>query len=216
LKPQNKRKRLARRNILYERPTNQNRTEDGRRIIDLDQLRFAAEANAFKQTKEQRMRMYGLDERSQSDVKFAGDQECGHSVGRLLRHLAKHGYFGRDKETIDLTVMRLNAASIRYSEIMVAYNKDILGVRTTIPAMDMNRVGGQSTRQVSKQEIDAITANYTRLMGALEMACKGKLSKAEMFRIMRLACLEDAITDNWPDRQIQHLVVGLDAVAAAC
>lgn len=200
LKHQNKRKRLARRKILYERPANQNRTEDGTLIIDMDKIRLEAEKGAYAKTRDARKERYQVDE------KFAASQECGHSIGRLAKQLKW------DSET----AMRRIGAGFRFAEIVTEYNKDILGAPNPNPrAMDMNKIGGLSTREMTAEHIRTLTSNYMRLIGALEMASLGGIGKMQLFRILSLACVEDADTDNWGDRQVGALILGLDSIAAA-
>lgn len=197
MKPQN-RKRRKRRKVLYERPPE----PLGLRTIDLTYEREVRERAAFDETKARRMLQHDVDE------KFAKSQECGHSIGRLARQLKW------DNET----AARRIAAGFRFAEVVTEYNKDVLGApNPNPPAMDMNRIGGMSTREIDKRQIDRVTTAYMAIRGALGFNSKdGTNDATRMYRVMIQACIEDMDTSNWPDRQIRDLLKALDAVAEGC
>lgn len=200
-----KRKKRGKRRVLYERPAG---LPSNVRIIDMEAERAKQELAAFEETKRQRMLTHGLNGDDTADVKFAGSQECGHSIGRLARQLKW------DRETAASRI----GAGFRFAEIVVEYNKDVLGAPNPNPkAMDMNRIGGKSTREIGQDRVKSLTNDYMRLIGALEMAAiDGRAGKMHLFRIMSLACIEDIGCENWPDRQVSDLIRALDAVAAGC
>lgn len=194
-----KRKKRNRRRVLYERPPG---LPSNVRLIDLEAERMKADLSAFNETKARRMEHHGVDD------KFAASQECGHSIGRLAR---------QRKWDRELSAQRIGAG-FRFAEIVVEYNKDVLGAPNPNPrAMDMNRIGGLSTRDVSKERARQLTNDYMRLTQTLQMATlDGMSGRMHLFRLLSLACIEDAPTENWPEKQIMELEKALDAVAAGC
>lgn len=171
--------------------------QGGRRVIDMEAERTRMQLAAFDATKARRMEQHGVDEQ------FAKSQECGHSIGRLSRQL----------KWSNETAARRIAAGFRFAEIVTEYNKDVLGApNPNPPAMDMNRVGGFSTREITKDRIKSLTNDYMRLIGALDMVGP----RHHLFNVMRIACIEDSGTENWGEKQLVDLIKALDAVAAGC
>lgn len=192
MKAQNRRRR--KRKIIYERPPSE---PFGMRVIDMQSEKAARERAAFDETKARRMIQHEVDEH------FAKTQECGHSIGRLARQLKWNNE----------TAARRIAAGFRFAEVVCEYNKDVLGApNPNPPAMDMNRIGGKSTRDVTQERIKSLTNDYMRLIGALDMVGP----RQHLFNVMRIACVEDAGCENWGDKQVVDLVKALDAVAAGC
>lgn len=170
------------------------REEDGRRIIDLHAEKASRERAAFDETKERRMVMHHVDD------KFARSQECGHVIGRLARQLKWN----------DEVAGRRIAAGFKFAEIITEYRKDVLASPNPNPAaMDMNKIGGLSTREVNAERIKRLSNDYMAIFGALGQA--GPASY--LFRLLDMTCNEDATTDNWPPHQIRDLIKALDAVA---
>ena len=190
MKAQNRKRRRKVKTIVYPQ-------QDGRRIIDIYAEKAFRERAAFDETKARRMIQHAVDEN------FAKSQECGHSIGRLSRQL---------KWSNEVASRRISAG-FKFAEIVTEYNKDVLGApNPNPPAMDMNRIGGMSTREITGDRIKSLTNNYMRLVMALDMAGP----RWRLMNIMRLACIEDCPTENWGDKQVVDLVKGLDAVAAQC
>ena len=173
--------------------------QGGRRVIDMEAERTCMQLAAFDATKARRMEQHGVDEQ------FAKSQECGHSIGRLSRQL----------KWSNETAARRIAAGFRFAEIVTEYNKDVLGApNPNPPAMDMNRVGGFSTREITKDHVKNLTNKYVALRGALGFnSDNGGAQACMMYRVLTMTCIEDADTSNWPERQLRDLLKGLDLVA---
>lgn len=171
----------------------------GKPVYDRQADLAARERAAYGETVERRMSHHGVPEY------FAKSQECGHGVGRLMKKICKN-----DEDGQLLAADRI-AAAFRFQEIVVEYGKDVLGSPSPNPrAIDMNAVGGLSTREIDEDRVKRLTNDYMRLRGALGMVGEPH----RMWRVMMLACVEDADLTNWPAPQVKDLVKGLDAVHA--
>lgn len=191
MKAQNRKKRKRIRTVVIPP-----KFTDGRRVIDADAARRGLELSAFKETVERRMTQDNVPE------SVAKSQEHGHVIGRLAEQLRW------DKE---LAGQRI-AAGFRFSEVVTEYRKDVLGSpNPNPPAMDMNRIGGFSTRGVSQERAKSLTNDFMAIHQALGQA--GRASY--LFRLLDMVCVEDAPTENWPDGQIRDLEKALDAVSSA-
>lgn len=192
MKPHNRRKKKLRVVRFDPKP----KTEDGREVIDLQAEKAARERAAFDETKERRMRQHQVDE------KFARSQECGHAVGRLARQMGWK----------DEVATRRIGAGFRFAEIVTEYNKDVIGAPSPNPrAMDMNKIGGYSTREITQDRVKRLTSDYMTLRQAIAMGTK---DGSRAYRLLMLACVEENSCDNWPEKQVVDFVKALDAVAA--
>ena len=188
------RKRRRLRVVKFDQP----RESNGLRIINMLADKEARERADFEETRLRRIKQFNL----QSDPDFAAKQECGHPVGRLARQL----------QWSDETATRRIAAGFRFADVVTAYNKDVLGAPNGNPqAMDMTKVGGLSTREITQERIQSLKAAHTAIMDAL--ATTGR--KWELLRVLTLACVEDCPTENWNSKQVYDLVKALDTIASA-
>lgn len=192
MKAQNIKKRRKRLKVVtFERET---KADDGRAIVDLASERDARERAAFDETKVSRMERYQVDE------KFAKSQECGHVIGRLSRQLKW------DSETSSRRI----GAGFRFAEIVTEYRKDVLNSpNPNPPAMDMNKIGGLSTREITEDRVKRLAKEFM----AIHMALGNAGPAAYLFRLLDMTCIEDVDTSNWSLAQTRDLINALDAVA---
>jgi hypothetical protein len=203
MKARNKSQRRRSRTVYFPPKP---KTEDGTPLIDRQAEAAELERAAYDQTKERRMTMHQVDD------KFARSQECGHSIGRLLYALGDAGWFGRDKESQRQKIGELIAASVVYEEVHTAWLK-IKGVPSPNPrAMDMNRIGGFSTDDLSQEQIDRINNRYMKMIGS---GALGGMDKPGTYYVglLRSAIMEDSELGNWHDPQVRDLIKALEVVA---